>query len=193
MKTTAFGITTLALASWSMAAAAQTTGVGVASGNLPSSAASINASASLSQADKDFVNAAARAGLSEVMAGQLAEQKGDPAVQRVGKRMVADHTKANDTLKRYAQNLGMSVPTGPTSEQQAEYDRLQNVSGAAFDKAYLADQRQAHETAISLFNAEAASGRNATLKRFAVQTLPMLRAHLAMIEQAQGTAKATQS
>jgi putative membrane protein len=186
---------TLALASWSTAALAQSSGVNVVAGNNTpggtvagdgvSMGNSVSSNSSVSTQDKNFVNAATQSGLIEVQEGQLASQKGDKAVQAFGQRMVTDHTTANDQLKSAAQGLGLTPPASPSAAQQAQYAKLQDLSGTAFDKAYLKDQRMAHEKAIKLFKKEASSGKSSVLKSFASQTLPTLHDHLKMIKQTQ--------
>jgi putative membrane protein len=143
-------------------------------------------SAQLSETDRNFVMKAAESGLAEVQAGQLAEQKGNSSVRMIGQRMVTDHSKTNDEMKAKAQMLGLSLPTAPSTAEQAQYTALQNATGtAAFDRKYLADQRKAHLRAIALFENEAKNGQNPDLKSLAQQTLPALREHLKMIEAAQ--------
>jgi putative membrane protein len=57
-------------------------------------------SSSLSVKDKAFMKKAARGGMMEVARGRLAEQNAKSKdVKSFGKRMVTDHSKANDELK----------------------------------------------------------------------------------------------
>ena len=54
-------------------------------------------SSSLSAQDKTFMKKAAKGGMMEVAMGNLAEQNGQSDdVKSFGKRMVTDHSKAND-------------------------------------------------------------------------------------------------
>jgi putative membrane protein len=57
----------------------------------------------LSVKDKTFMKKAAKGGMMEVAMGKLAEQNGQSDdVKSFGKRMVADHSKANDrSAKRH--------------------------------------------------------------------------------------------
>jgi Predicted outer membrane protein len=74
-------------------------------------------SSSLSVKDKTFMKKAAKGGTMEVAMGNLAEQNGQSEdVKSFGKRMVTDHSKANDELKvhRFAEGR-------PTTEQGADY------------------------------------------------------------------------
>jgi len=135
--------------------------------------------------DKNFITKAAAAGMAEVQDGQLAETKGDSAVQAIGRRMVADHGKANQQLSGIASSKGVAPPEAVDAKDAAMTDHLQGLSGAAFDTAYLKGQKKAHLQAIRLFNAEAAHGTDPDLKAFATATLPTLKEHLSMIEAAQ--------
>lgn len=179
------GLATACFCSWTLVAMAQPAGAPASGAGAASSGMSSSTSAPLPMQDQKFANDAAEAGLAEVQQGQLAEQKGDKAVRAVGRRLVADHTKANSALQNAAQTLGLTLPTSPSPHQEAAYKKLQGLSGAAFDKAYLAGQRQAHEQAIALFSTEATNGQAPALKNFAAQTLPILRTHLKMIKAAQ--------
>ncbi|HTJ89059.1 MAG TPA: DUF4142 domain-containing protein [Acidocella sp.] len=142
-------------------------------------------SAHLSTQDKHFLHAAAQSGLSEVQEGQLAQSKGTGAVQKIGARMVADHTKINQQLTSLAQTMGITVPSSTTNAQAAQLAQLKETSGASFDRLYLRDQRRAHERAIKLFRTQAESGTDPDLKKFAAANLPTLQEHLQMIEAAQ--------
>src|SRR5580765_6214767 len=58
---------------------------------------------SLSEKDKTFMKKAAKGGMMEVTMGKMAEQNAQSDdVKSFGKRMVTDHSKANDELKSIA-------------------------------------------------------------------------------------------
>lgn len=129
--------------------------------------------------DKEFARKAAQGGLAEVKLGQLAEQNGsNDAVKQFGQRMVQDHSKANDQLKHAAAKENISLPGDLDFKDQAVYDALSKLSGAAFDKAYARDMIRDHQQDIAEFNSEANSGRRSAIKDFAEQTLPTLQDHL---------------
>ena len=139
-----------------------------------------------SEMDATFVQKASQGGMAEVKLGQLAQERAsNQAVKDFGSHMVADHTKAGDELKSVAMQQGMTVATSISGKDQALYDRLSKLSGAEFDKAYMDAMVDDHKEDIAEFQKEASSGQNAAIKNFASQTLPTLKMHLSMAQQAQ--------
>lgn len=134
-------------------------------------------------ADGKFVMAAAKGGMAEVEMGRLAAQKGsNPEVKQFGQKMVDDHSKANDDLKQVASSKGMTLPTEVDAADQAKMDRMSKLSGAAFDKAYVADMLKDHKKDVADFKNEASGGRDSDVKSFASKTLPTLQEHLKMVQ-----------
>ena len=138
-------------------------------------------------ADQKFANEAAQGGMAEVKLGQLAQEKASSdAVKSFGKRMVDDHSKAGDKLKDAASKENITLPTDISAKDQATYDRLSKLDGAAFDKAYMKDMVSDHQKDVAAFQKEANGGKNDSLKSFASETLPTLQDHL---KQAKETSK----
>jgi len=134
--------------------------------------------------DASFAKIADEGGLAEVKLGQLAEDKGSSqAVKDFGKRMVTDHTQADGQLKTAASTDKITLPTQVTAREEATYDRLSKLSGAAFDRAYARDMVRDHEADIAMFQREAKYGKDTSIKSFASQTLPTLQDHLKEAQQ----------
>src|SRR3954468_16352176 len=88
--------------------------------------------------DQAFAREAAIGGMVEVDLGNLAKDKASSAdVKQFGDRMVADHSKAGDELKQWAQQKNVTLPAQIDAKHKATHDRLAKESGAAFDKAYM--------------------------------------------------------
>ena len=131
--------------------------------------------------DKEFAKKAAQGGLAEVKMGQLAEQKGQSqTVKDFGKRMVDDHSKANDELKQAAAKSNITLPEQLDAKDQATYDQLSKLDGSAFDKTYARDMVKDHRADIAEFPQEARTGKDEPTKNFASQTVPTLETHLKM-------------
>jgi putative membrane protein len=130
-------------------------------------------------ADRNFMDKAAQGGMAEVELGQLAQQNGQsPEVKAFGKRMVDDHSKANDQLKQLAAQKGVSLPTTLDSKDQATKDKLSKLKGADFDKAYMKDMVTDHKKDVAEFKHESTAAKDPALKSWAGQTLPTLQSHL---------------
>jgi putative membrane protein len=133
--------------------------------------------------DKSFSKTAANAGMKEVKLGKLAETKASSAaVKQFAARMVKDHTAAGKHLAELASKKSVTLPSAPDSETQIAYSKLNALSGASFDKAYMAMMLEDHKKAVALFSKEANSNGDATFKSFAAETLPTLKHHLMMAE-----------
>ena len=133
--------------------------------------------------DKKFVKDSALGGMTEVELGKLAAEKASSdAVKQFGKRMVDDHSKANDQLKQIAGKSNIEVPAALDSKHQTRVDKLAKLSGPEFDKAYLKDQVKDHERDVDDFKSEAQGGSDENVKQFALQTLPTLQEHLTAVK-----------
>ncbi|HEV7395304.1 MAG TPA: DUF4142 domain-containing protein [Pyrinomonadaceae bacterium] len=92
----------------------------------------------LSDDDRSFMMEAGGGGMAEVEMGRLAATKGQNAeVKAFGRRMVRDHSKANSKLMALAKRKGVSLPSDLNDEQKAGKAKLENLSGAEFDREYV--------------------------------------------------------
>ncbi len=140
--------------------------------------------------DSTFATKAAQGGMAEVKLGELAKEHASSSdVKTFGQRMIDDHTKANDELKTVASKKGITLPTDIDAKDQATYDRLSKLNGAAFDRAYMRDMVSDHRTDISEFKKEASSGTDPDLKEFASKTLPTLESHLQLAQTTESKVK----
>ena len=134
---------------------------------------------SVSKSDQDFAVNTAIAGMTEVQAGQIAEQKGmSKDVKEYGEMMVKDHTAAADKLKAIATQKNITLPTTLTPDAQKNIDDLQKEDGKKFDKDYLSMMVSDHKKVISAFEDESKNGSDADIRAFADSTLHTLRMHL---------------
>lgn len=136
-------------------------------------------SSGASSTDRMFVKKAAQGGMAEVELGKLAVEKAqNPEVKEFGQRMVDDHSKANDQLKHVASTENITVPEALNAKDEQTKERLAKLSGAEFDRAYMSDMVTDHTQDVSEFRQESTSGKDASVKNFASQTLPTLEDHL---------------
>ena len=133
---------------------------------------------SLSEKDKTFMKKAAKGGTMEVVMGQMAEQKAQSDdVKSFGKRMVTDHSKANDELKSIASRKGVQLPS------------KEHTGKWTSDKAYMDMMVKDHEKDLPEFKEEANSGSDPDLKKFADDTAKIIQEHLDLAKETQGKLK----
>jgi putative membrane protein len=141
------------------------------------------ASAQLPRADRKFIEEAASGGWAEVELGKLAQQKAaSEPVKQFGARMVEDHGKANDELKQLAQIKGVTVPAAPDKSHLREVEKLGKLSGAEFDRQYVAHMLSDHRKDVSEFKKASESAKDDDVKAFAGKTLPTLQEHLKLVQ-----------
>ena len=126
-----------------------------------------------------FLTDAMKGDNSEVRVGRLAVENGSSkGVRDFGQMLVMDHGKAKEQVVQVA--LAMNVPATDDTlpEADAVYTRLQALSGADFDKEFVAAMIEDHRKDIDKFEQEAGSGDPAQVTDLARQTVPTLRKHL---------------
>jgi putative membrane protein len=131
-------------------------------------------SSSLSVKDKTFMKKAAKGGMMEVAMGNLAAQNGqNDNVKSFGKRMVTDHSKANDDLKSIAAQKGVTLPSKePTIKWSS-------------DKTYMDMMVKDHEKDLAEFQEEAKTGSDPEVKKFAEDTAKVVQEHLDLAKETQ--------
>jgi putative membrane protein len=130
-------------------------------------------------ADHLFVQEASLGGMAEVEAGKLAEQRAQrPEVKDFARQMVADHTKANDSLRSLEKTTKMAAPKDLDMDHKVMRAQLSGLKGAAFDQAYVRAQVMDHQKTAQLLEWEIGSGQSDPVKGYAKATLPIVLDHL---------------
>jgi putative membrane protein len=146
--------------------------------------------ASVSKDDAIFVVNTSNAGMTEIQAGQLAQQKGMAKdIKEYGSMMEKDHTAAADKLKAVAASKNITLPPAISPDMQKNIDDLQKKDGKAFDKAYISMMVDDHKKVINMFQDEVKNGSDADIKAFASSTLPTLQHHLAEAQKCEKMSK----
>ena len=141
--------------------------------------------------DGKFLADAAMGAMAEVELGKLAQQKAaSNLVKQFGGRMVTDHGQANDELKQIAESKGVTLPSEPDLSKRKEFDKLASLSGAAFDREYMAHMLEDHRKDVAEFRQASESAKDGEVRAFASKTLPTLEDHL---KQAQSVSESVSS
>ncbi|HEV7349349.1 DUF4142 domain-containing protein [Telluribacter sp.] len=140
--------------------------------------------------DAEFAVAAADGGMFEVQMGELAQRSGtSPQVKEFGKMMVTDHGKANEELKKLAQQKNITLPTTLSQDKQDKYNNLAKKTGRDFDRAYADLMVSDHKEDIEEFRETAEDGKDAELKSWAASKVPALEMHLERAQAMQNAVK----
>jgi putative membrane protein len=135
------------------------------------------------KADNAFLSKVSQANLAEIEAGKLAQSKGtSDTVRMAGKKMVDDHTKAQNALITLARSEKITIPRTPDSVHKSLIKKLSSLSGPAFDSAYMQSEWADHQATVALFQEEMQNGTDPDAKSYAGKFLPVLKTHLKMFQ-----------
>jgi putative membrane protein len=129
----------------------------------------------------------AQANMAEVEAGKLASQKAQsPEVKKFAQHMVDDHGKQLAEVKQMAQSKEVTLPAAPKAKHQSAMKKLQGMSGAEFDRAYMSQMVKDHGETLTLVQKTANQSKDNQLKAAARKAEPEIRAHLDMAQKLSG-------
>ena len=141
----------------------------------------------VSEEDAKWAVEAANGGMTEVEMGKLAQEKAtSDRLKGFGAMMVADHGKAGDKLKQIAAAKNIVLPANLSDAAQKDLESLSKKSGKDFDKAYINLMLDDHKDDIDKFKKGSDDLKDADLKSFATETLPVLQMHLDSIKAISG-------
>ena len=140
--------------------------------------------------DPQIAHIAYTAGVIDVAAGKQALAKSHNKIVRAfAQEMVRDHTAVNDKALALVKKLKVTPEDNPTSQSlnkgaKAESDKLAKLNGAAFDRAYIANEIAYHKTVNgALEKTLIPNAHNAELKSLLETGLTLFREHQAHAEQ----------
>ncbi|MES2392428.1 MAG: DUF4142 domain-containing protein [Acidobacteriota bacterium] len=143
----------------------------------------VNARAAVTDEDKKFLATVSQGGMNEIKLSELAEQKATaPEVKAFAHKMVVEHKALAASMKPYADAWKIDGPTGPDADHQAEWDKLNGLSGAEFDKEYMNCMQKDHHDALNLFEKEAATTSDAKFKQTVMKGKSAVAAHTHMAD-----------
>ena len=137
----------------------------------------------LTAADRDFVVKVRLAGLWEIPAGNMAQDKSDdPRIVQIGKSIAAQHVKLDQLTRAAAAKLDVPLPNEPNADQQVWLGEMKSTSGTAFDQIYIDRLRAAHGKIFPAIANIRAGTRNDTVRRLAQQANQFVMTHMTLLE-----------
>jgi putative membrane protein len=130
-----------------------------------------------------ILNKANQINYQEIEMAKLARDKaGDnQALLTYADTVKGDHEANEESVSALSRQK--SVKLEGTNKDKIDKSRLNDLSGGAFNEAYLTDQIQGHKKALRAF--ESARGQfrgDSDMELYVQQTIPVLQAHLKMAE-----------
>jgi predicted outer membrane protein len=137
----------------------------------------------LNAADMLLLNGVRQAGLWEIPAGQMAAVRGDRArVREIGAMIAEQHVALDQLVVDAANELGATIPSTATAEQQGWVAEMQRATGARFDQVFVDRLRAAHGKIFPVIGAVRAATRNPVVRKLADEANIFVMNHMAMLE-----------
>ncbi|PZQ59860.1 MAG: DUF4142 domain-containing protein [Sphingomonas taxi] len=131
-----------------------------------------------------YVATAGASDLYERTSSQLVlESTSDPKVRSFAQMMVTDHGRSTAMVKAAAARARVKATPPTLTPAQAEMiAQLRSEMGTGRDRAYVAQQKAAHNQALAVQQAYAADGTAAPLKAAARRIVPVVQHHIEMLK-----------
>lgn len=137
------------------------------------------ADASASGLDKEYLKTGLQGDLFEIIGGKLAlKHSSNPAVRRLAKRLIKDHSSSFSDAAKLAKQIGVEVPKTPTPSEVWELSIVRQLHGKAFNRWYSSLEIFDHVQDIQEATDEVKDGSDPDVIKDAKTELPMLREHL---------------
>ena len=134
----------------------------------------------VANSDESFLTELSRRARTEIKMAELATRlAGSNAVKQLGDRLLTEHSRVHEDMKLLAKAKAVNVWGEPDNIRISE---LRQLSGEAFDRAYLAEVVRLHEKDIREFEEAAKTTTDPELKGFVLKYLPTMQAHLASVK-----------
>ncbi|MEU9152644.1 DUF4142 domain-containing protein [Streptomyces sp. NPDC048417] len=137
----------------------------------------------LSALDRDFIVKVRLAGLWELPAGEMAEQKGTTqAVRTAGRHLVDGHAALDAHVRDVAAQLGVPIPNQPNGQQQQWLATLTEAQGQDFDRQFANIARLAHGRVFSVVAQVRAGTQNTLVRDLADDANTTVLDHIKVLE-----------
>lgn len=137
----------------------------------------------LGPADEDLIVKVRLAGLWEGPTGQQAEQQASSEeVQTVGRNLGIEHAQLDEEVRNVANQLGIALPSSPTTTQVAWMNEISSKTGSDYDRTFVQIVREAHGQVLPLIAQVRSSTRNDLVRQFAATANEFVTRHHQYLE-----------
>lgn len=134
--------------------------------------------------DSSLIVAVDGSNSAELSLGRLAQQKAmNSQVKQFAQRMVNDHQSMQNEWRAVASQGGVTISgtVNPTYQQQVT--RLNQLTGAEFDRAFMSAMVQNHQSAVNAFQSRGLNSRSMEVRNLVNKGLPIIQEHLRVARQ----------
>jgi predicted outer membrane protein len=150
---------------------------------VPTDSLSDKGTGAVTAADTDFVIRVRLAGLWEIPAGNMAQQKSDdPRIVNIGKAIATQHVILDQFTREAAKKLGIQLPNQPNSDQQYWLSEMKAANSTTFDQIFVDRLRAAHGKIFPAIATIRASTRNDTVRKLAQEANQFVMTHMSLLE-----------
>jgi len=137
----------------------------------------------ITSADRDFVVKVRLAGLWEVRAGNMAQEKSkDPKVRAIGKAIAQQHVVLDRLDVEAAKKLGIALPNVPNADQRGWLAEMKAANATTFDQIFIDRLRAAHGKIFPAIGIIRSSTRNDTVRKLAQASNQFVMTHMTLLE-----------
>jgi predicted outer membrane protein len=137
----------------------------------------------LGPADRDLLVKVRLAGLWEMPASDQAQHRAvDPKIREIGAKISAEHHALDQATRSAAVELGVDLPTEPSSDQQVWLAEMDAAEGAEFDRIYIDRLRAAHGKVFPVIAGVRAGTRNDLIRDYAAECNAAVLRHMGYLE-----------
>lgn len=166
-----------------------------AGGESKSASKSSDTSGKVAKSDQEMMQKIAQTNIAEIETAKLAQEKSkNEEVRSFAKKMMDDHTTAQDELEKLAQSKGVTLPNKPDAKHQAAMKKMTTLSEKEFDKQYMSQAGEKdHREAQKLLDRVSKQAKDEELKQYATKTIAAVEEHGKMAKEMKAGKGATSS
>jgi putative membrane protein len=163
--------------------------------SMPQSPSAGQGNPAQSMADQSFIHKTLEDDVAQEQMGQLAAQKSQSDdVKQFGQKMAEIHQQLTTQLMPVAKKLGVDEPKQPSKKDRQEIEKMQSLSGADFDAAFIKAMLKDQQDDLKGFQDEAQGAQDPNVQQLAKMDEPVLNQHLQILERiAQAHSVSTES
>ncbi|MFW7267500.1 DUF4142 domain-containing protein [Gluconacetobacter sp. Hr-1-5] len=137
----------------------------------------------LTTADTDFAQKLSEMDLTRIALAKIAQTNAARSdIATLGATMAKDLTGNQDKLTKLVSTHAITLAAKPSAENQKIIDRMQDLHGAAFDRAYMRYLSRDDARMKPILESEIAGSKNADLTKLATDTKTLLAGYAAQLK-----------